>query len=342
MILQKDIIDAFVQLAATFSKENEKLQAAITRTYVENNWLTQDNYNLALSNWKEQLTPTNLSQFCEAYHYSNHPKSVGIIMAGNIPMVGFHDVLCVLLSGNKAVIKTSSDDKYVIPYLLKELIVVEPKLQSRIDFVERVQNTDAVIATGSNNTFRYFQHYFQHIPHLLRKNRKSMAILNGNESDRELDLLADDVFLYFGLGCRNVSLLALPASMNITRVLDHLMRYKELENHNKFANNYTYHRAILLMNSEQHLDTGFVLAKERKELNAPLSCINYFTYSNEEELDLFIKNNEENIQCIVGKYSHVNSVDYGQSQNPNIQDFADDVDTMKFLNSLHETTINTK
>ena len=165
-----------------------------------------------------------------------------------------------------------------------------------------------------------------------------MAILSGTETDEELDLLAEDVFQYFGLGCRNVSLLALPESLNITRILDHFMQYNHLENHNKFANNYTYHRAILLMNSEQHLDTGFVLAKERKELNAPLSCINYFTYSNNEELDVFIENNQENIQCIVGKYYKVDTLDYGQSQKPTIQDFADDVDTMKFLNSLHKTT----
>ena len=161
-----------------------------------------------------------------------------------------------------------------------------------------------------------------------------MAILTGNESENDLTLLADDIFQFYGLGCRNVSLIALPESINITRILDNVMHYKKLANHNKFANNYTYHKALLLMNNEQHLDTGFALAKERKELQAPLSCFNYFTYKNSDELDSFITLKKEEIQCIVGKYSSVDSIGFGKTQNPDIHDFADNIDTMKFLTSL--------
>jgi hypothetical protein len=332
MIEQSKVIDALVHLGTLLTEDNEELQAATNRTYVENNWLTNDNYTQSLAHWSASLSKDNLSKFAKPYHYSDNTKRVGIIMAGNIPMVGFHDLLCVLLSGHHAVVKPSSDDKYVILYIAK--VLRAKGLDTRLSIVERLNTIDAVIATGSNTSFRYFELYFKHIPSLLRKNRKSLAILSGKESGEELDALADDVFQYFGLGCRNVSLILIPREMDITRVLDHFMKYKELANHNKYANNYTYHRALLLMNQEQHLDTGFALPKERMSLQAPLACIHYAHYDKSAEVDNFLSENREDIQCIVGNYSSVANVALGSAQMPDLQDFADGIDTMSFLDDL--------
>ncbi|PCJ67391.1 MAG: acyl-CoA reductase [Bacteroidetes bacterium] len=332
MIEQSTVIQTLISLGDSFSKENEALNGAVNRSYLENSWLTKENYWTALEEWKEKLNEEALQNFSSNYTYSIEPRTVGIIMAGNIPMVGFHDLLCVLLSGNKAAIKPSSDDKVVMTYIVNFLS--NSPLSDVVTLVERLDKIDAVIATGSNNSYRYFERYFSHIPNVLRKNRKSIAILDGSESIQDLDLLADDVFQYFGLGCRNVSFIYLPKSMNITTVLDQFMKYKDLANHNKYANNYTYHRALLLMNSEQHLDTGFSLPKERLDLNAPLACIHYAYYDDKSEVDDFIKKNEENLQCIVGNYWTKDTISFGMAQNPDLQDFADKVDTMQFLDDL--------
>ncbi|MGB1038882.1 MAG: acyl-CoA reductase [Bacteroidia bacterium] len=326
------IIKAFNQLAESFEPSNEVLSANVGRTYVENNWLTKENYWLALTEWKRQLGKDSLQQFIANNAFSTSPKRVGIIMAGNIPMVGFHDLLCVLLSGNIAIVKPSSDDKYVIKYICSTLASLG--LDNKIEVVEKLEKIDAVIATGSNNSFKYFEYYFKSIPSLLRKNRKSLAILDGSETDEDLDNLATDVFQYFGLGCRNVALVFLPKSMNITRVLDHFMSHKDIENHNKFANNYTYHRALLLMNNEQHLDTGFLLCKEKKDLNVPLACLHYVYYENQEEVNDFIQENKENIQCVVGNYYQDGMIGFGDSQKPELQDFADNENTLDFLDNL--------
>lgn len=334
MLKQDAIISAFVSLGLQLNTSDEKLQFAVTKTYVENNWLTKENYWLALHHWKQELVADNLNTFVEPYTYVTTPKQVGVIMAGNIPLVGFHDLLCTLLCGHIAVIKPSSDDKYVMLQLAEWLIELEPKLQDRIRVVERLNKLDAVIATGSNNSFRYFEHYFRGIPSLLRKNRKSMAVLDGSESEQDLALLADDIFQYFGLGCRNVSFVYLPKSLDITTVLDACMSYKELANHNKYANNYTYHRALLLMNTEQHLDTGFALPKERESLHAPLACLHYAYYDREEQVATFIEKNESDIQCIVGNYSKLDTIPFGKAQKPDLQDFADGEDTLKFLTTL--------
>lgn len=332
MISREDCINRFVELGKLFTTDNEELSTCIQRTYVENNWLIEDNYWQAIREWKTKLTQDSLLAFAQDYTWSTSPKKVGIIMAGNIPMVGFHDLLCVLLSGHGANIKPSSDDKYVMLYIAG--ILASLGLEEKITVVERLDKIDVVIATGSNNSFRYFEHYFKHIPNLLRKNRKSLAILDGTETDEQLKDLADDVFQYFGLGCRNVSLLFLPKSLDIARVLDNFMQYADLSNHNKFANNYTYHKALLLMNTEQHLDTGFLLPKERLELNAPLACINYAYYESDTEVQSFIQENESKIQCVVGNYSKLDTIPFGKSQRPDLQDYADNVNTLNFLQNL--------
>ncbi len=327
---RSEIIQKLVELGKLLHVENEELNAVISKTYFENNWLIKDNYHKNIDYWSKKLNENSLQNFVRSYDLTKAPKNVGIIMAGNIPMVGFHDLLCVLLSGHHAEVKPSSDDKHVTTYICRKL----SEFGLRIKVVDKIENIDAVIATGSNNSFKYFQHYFGAKPNLLRKNRKSLAILNGNESSEELKLLGKDVFEYFGLGCRNVSLIMLPRSSSITDVLDQLMHYKDIGLHNKYANNYTYHRAMLLMNSEEHLDTGFLLVKKSNSLYAPLSCIHYYYYDDIAEIDTFISQNKENIQCIVGNYSEVENIPFGKAQEPELEDFADKIDTMSFLKNL--------
>jgi hypothetical protein len=335
MLNLSELITAFSKLDQVCTPQNQELQAAIQKSYFENNWLTNDNYWEAINNWLPILSVKNITNFCSDSEFAKNPKKVGIIMAGNIPMVGFHDLLCVLLSGNIAVIKPSSDDKHVMPYLLKALTKLNPELALHYIVVERMDKIDAVIATGSNNSFRYFEYYFKNTPSLLRKNRKSLAVISGEESSEELRLLADDVFKYYGLGCRNVSLIFIPTGFDFTKILDQFMAFTELSNHNKFANNYTYHRALLLMNSADHLDTGFALFQEKRDLNAPLSCIYYTFYDSLNEVYEYISDQEENIQCIVGKNIHSTFISLGTSQQPDLKDFADNINTFEFLNSLN-------
>ncbi len=335
MLKRSEIIDSLVHVGTLLNESNEALKSVILKTYVKNNWLTESNYWKSIGYWKEALTKESLSAFVKPYQYSINPRKVGIIMAGNIPLVGFHDLICVLLSGNKAIIKPSSEDEHVIKEIVNILIDHHKEFDTLITVVDKLTNIEAAIATGSNNSFKYFEYYFKDIPNLLRKNRKSLAILSGNETDEELELLSNDVFEYFGLGCRNVSLILLPQDMDITRVIDNFEKHNNLKNHNKFANNYTYHRAILLMNNEQHLDNGFALYKHRKDLNAPLACINYAHYNSLEEIEQFLDQNNQEIQCIVGNSSTYSKVNLGNAQTPNLQDFADDINTLEFLENLN-------
>lgn len=334
---QTRALKSLISLGDLLNPQNKELLSAISRTYAENNWLTEPNYLKSLSHWAEILNEKGLTSFMSPYSNCSKSLRVGVIMAGNIPMVGFHDLLCVLLSGHTAIVKPSSDDKYVMNYICETLNSFG--LQKPIEVAERLEGIDAVIATGSNNSHRYFEYYFRTKPSLLRKNRKSIAILSGNESLEELNLLSDDIFTYFGLGCRNVSTIAIPEGMDITKILDQTMSWQMLTDHNKYANNYTYHRALLLMNQAHHLDTGFCLIQNKRDLNAPLACLYYFEYKNEDDIREFLEENAENIQCTVGNYSDVCSVPFGESQKPDLQDYADGIDTMHFLSNLDKSTI---
>lgn len=335
MISQKDLISAFCHLSTILEDKNQDLINVINQSYANNNWLTSDNYWKSINHWKGSLTQDKIQEFISDYPIAPKPQTIGIIMAGNIPMVGFHDLLCVLLMGHTAQVKYSSDDPYVIEYLINCLKSYNPKLNNRIVVTERLQSIDAVIATGSNNSFRYFESYFKHLPRLLRKNRKSIAILDGSETEKEYELLAHDILTYFGLGCRNVSQLFIPNGRPIEKILDCMMDYSHLINHNKYANNYTYHKALLLMNSEQHLDTGFLLPKRRRDLLSPLACIHYDFYESIDEIDDFISKNKEDIQCIVGNYSSTDVIPFGKAQYPDLKDFADNKNTLEFLSTLN-------
>ncbi|RZK11181.1 MAG: acyl-CoA reductase, partial [Flavobacterium sp.] len=215
-----------------------------------NGWYTPEQVFFAVNSWAEALTKQNLDEWLSGYDLSNvEPKTVGLILAGNIPLVGFHDFLSVLLSGHKVLVKTSSNDQQLLPFLAKYLIAIEPKFSDYITFVDgKLEHFDAVIATGSNNTARYLEYYFKNHLSIIRKNRTSIAVLKGDETSEELRLLADDIFRYFGLGCRNVTKLLLPKDMKVDGLFENFVKYQEVINHNKYANNYDYNRAVYLLN----------------------------------------------------------------------------------------------
>ncbi|HQC07583.1 MAG TPA: acyl-CoA reductase [Kaistella chaponensis] len=314
-----------------YNEVDEKFAALLRKSEIENSWFTQESQRFALKQWADLLTEENLNHWLSKYKPSHDSKKVGLILAGNIPMVGFHDVISVILSQHIALIKLSSKDRTILPFLLnKWQEFSEAELQ--YEFVEKLQDFDAVIATGSNNTARYLEYYFKDHLSIIRKNRTSIAVLKGDETPEELQLLAEDIFRYYGLGCRNVTRLFIPQDFVIDGLFENFLNFKEIINHNKYANNYEYNRAIYLLNQERFWDNNFVMLKEDEALFSPLSVINFTRYKNIDEVKSFINENEENIQAIVAKPElGLDSIALGEAQNPDLETYADHVDTMQFL-----------
>ena len=314
----------------------EALENAIIKAKVKNQWFTSENSRIALSAWADELKTVKLNAWVADYSISeNTPKNIGIIMAGNLPLVGFHDLLTVLLSGNKALVKASSDDSELMPFILNKLIEFEPEFRPLIERVEKLTKPDAVIATGSNNTARYFEAYFNKYPNIIRKNRNSVAVISGDETEEDFKRLADDLFMYFGLGCRNVTKLYLPKGFDLNRIFAGIFHYDEIGYHNKYGNNYDYYRAIYMLNKEPFLENGFAILRENKNLGSPVAVINYEFYDNLEKLKQELKSVEEKIQCIVSLEKSIeNSVSFGHSQKPALNDYADGVDTINFLTKI--------
>ena len=314
-----------------YNEVDEKFAALLRKSEIENSWFTQESQRFALKQWADLLTEENLNHWLSKYKPSHNSKKVGLILAGNIPMVGFHDVISVILSQHIALIKLSSKDRTILPFLLnKWQEFSEAELQ--YEFVEKLQDFDAIIATGSNNTARYLEYYFKDHLSIIRKNRTSIAVLKGDETPEELQLLAEDIFRYYGLGCRNVTRLFIPQDFVIDGLFENFLNFKEIINHNKYANNYEYNRAIYLLNQERFWDNNFVMLKEDEALFSPLSVINFTRYKNIDEVKSFINENEENIQAIVAKPElGLDSIALGEAQNPDLETYADHVDTMQFL-----------
>ncbi len=296
-----------------------------------NGWYSEDMVRKSLNNHGNVLTSEDLQQWTSIYSYSETPKTVAVIMAGNIPLVGFHDFLCVLCAGHRILLKLSSEDDKIFPFLAECLFNMEPELKERIVFSKgKLSDFDAVIATGSDSSALYFEQYFSSYPHIFRKNRTSVAVLNGKEKKEDLEKLASDIFDYYGRGCRNVSHLLLPKSYNLDAVFEGIVGKGEVINNKKYGNNYDYNRAVHLMNKEKILDNNFVLLKETKELFSPLGMLYYHFYDTEEDVHSYLEENRDSIQCVVG----TNGIPFGQSQCPALGDYADRVDTMRWLNSL--------
>ena len=301
-----------------------------------NGWYTHDNVVFAIQSWAEALTKDNLDKWLSGYDFSNvNTKNVGIVLAGNIPLVGFHDFLSVLVSGHKVLVKTSSNDQHLLPFLAKYLVSVEPDLKNHIYFVEgKLENFDAVIATGSNNTARYFEYYFRDKPTIIRKSRNSVAVLNGSESKEQMIALGQDVFRYFGLGCRNVSKIFIPKGYNFDLFFNGMFPYSDVIKYEKYANNYDYNKAVFLMSNFNLLDNEFLIIKEDPSYASPISSVFYEFYEDIEQITTRLENDKEQIQCIVSNNIIQNSIAFGQTQRPNLWDYADNVDTISFLISL--------
>lgn len=314
-----------------YNENNTEFELLLKRSEIENPWFTLDNQKFALKQWTELLTEENISSWLKNYSVSKISKRVGLILAGNIPLVGLHDVISVVLSGHIPLIKLSSKDKQMVPFFLKKWNEFSGGVVA-YELVERLENFDAVIATGSNNTARYLEYYFKDHLSIIRKNRTSAAVLKGDETPEELQLLAEDIFRYFGLGCRNVTRVFIPEDFVIDRLFESFVGFQDIINHHKYANNYDYNRAVYLLNQDKFWDNNFVMLKEDEKLFSPLSVINFSRYSSLDEVKSFIAENEENIQCIVAKDElGLDSIPFGEAQHPALDTYADNVDTMKFL-----------
>lgn len=317
--------------AEEYHEDEQELSVLVQRSAAENPWFTAENIKLALSNWAQLLTEETLVKWTKPYKPSRIQKRVGLILAGNIPLVGWHDVVSVILSGHRALIKLSSKDQRLIPFLLRKWQdFSEEKIPYEI--VEKLADFDAVIATGSNNTARYLEYYFKDHPAIIRKNRTSVAVLSGKESDAELQNLGKDIFTYFGMGCRNVSRLFLPKKMELDRLFTNFTPYSDIINHHSYANNYDYHKAIYLLNGESFWDNNFVMIKEDSGLFTPLSVLYFSRYENLEEVTQFLTENSKDIQAVVAAPNlGLESVNFGEAQCPALDTYADNVDTMQFL-----------
>ena len=316
---------------ANFTEDDERFSSILRKSEIENSWFTVENQKISLMQWADLLTEKNIKKWLAEYQMAKAPKKVGLILAGNIPLVGFHDVISVILSQHIPVIKLSSKDKTMLPFLLSKWNEFsEDSIQ--YEFTERLTDYDAVIATGSNNTARYLEYYFKDSLSIIRKNRTSVAVLKGDETVEELELLAEDIFRYFGLGCRNVTRLFIPHDFLIDKIFESFLNFKNVINHHKYANNYEYNRAIYLLNAERFWDNNFVMLKEDEALFSPLSVLNFSRYEDIQEVHTFINENEKEIQAIVAKPElGFDSIDFGEAQNPSLDTYADKVDTMKFL-----------
>ncbi|MHA3787820.1 acyl-CoA reductase [Flavobacterium hauense] len=301
-----------------------------------NGWYTEEQVFFSLESWAEALTTENLDNWLSNYELDNiEPKTVGLVLAGNIPLVGFHDFLSVLITGHKALIKTSSNDQHLLPFLAKYLIAVEPEFADVITFTDgKLEGFDAVIATGSNNTARYFEYYFKNKPAIIRKNRNSAAILTGNESREELVGLGEDIFRYFGLGCRNVSKLFVPQGYDFKDFFEAIYEYKDVIFYDKYANNYDYNKAVFLMSNFKLLDNEFLTLKEDSGYASPISSVFYEFYDDLDTLKQKLETEQDQLQCVVSNKVTENSIPFGQTQKPELLDYADNVDTIAFLSKI--------
>ncbi len=336
-------LDARIRAFAALGQKIEhlpadELQQLKAVAHAKNPWFMPDFVGIALQGIVHFLKQENLKSWAGQYPEATHSKKVGIVMAGNIPAVGFHDLLCVLISGHTAMLKLSSKDEFLMKTMLAWLQEIEPAFANFIEIAERLNNAEAVIATGSDNTARYFKYYFDKKPHIIRQNRTAVAVLDGKESTEAINGLTSDIMLYFGLGCRNVSKIFVPKDYDFKAFLDVVndSTYAALIDNTKYRNNYDYNKSIYLVNGEPHLDSGVLLLRESKELVSPTAVVYYQTYENEAQMQLLLAEHQEKIQCVV---SHCHWIDEavgpGKAQLPELDNYADGIDTMEFLAQLH-------
>lgn len=332
MYLQQRIA-LLVELGEYLISDNEEWNHIKRRAEQKNGWFIQAFINKATQQIAENFLRKDLLENWAAGYgieeENNRPKTVGIVMAGNIPLVGFHDWLCVFISGHKAVIKLSSKDDILLKHLVEWMSRQNEEVIQLTRFEEQLKGCDAYIATGSNNTSRYFEYYFGKFPNIIRKNRTSVGLIRGNESEAELSALADDVHLYFGRGCRNITKLYVPRNYDFVPMINAFAGYKYFFDHQKYRNNYDYNLALRMLSKEFYMTSGSVIFSENPSLFTPVAQLHFEYYENLDLVKDFLNGNES-VQCIAGR----EEMPFGTLQTPRLTDYADGVDTLKFLQSL--------
>jgi len=336
----KDRIEALSYLGEEIDSGSDWLSESISIAYNENKWFTTENSWKALNAIRDQFLRTQILQsWSGRYEVADDvdSKRVGLVLAGNIPLVGFHDLMSTFISGHKSLIKCSSKDSVLLKAVITRMTDKYPASKPYFAFVDKLQDFDAVIATGSNNSARYFEQYFGKYPNIIRKNRSAVGVLNGTETEEDFMALGEDIFNYFGLGCRNVSKIYVPLDYKFDLMLETLHDgYKEVANHNKYRNNFDYNNALFLLNKVEFMMSGSLIITESKDITSRIATLHYEQYDNTELLSQHLKEDQDQIQCIVSKTPllGISTFNFGEAQKPSISDYADGVDTMHFLNSL--------
>lgn len=328
-----DRINAFASLGNYINQNTAELQAIIHKASIHNPWFTPKYITLSLQNIAVNFLEQNkLTTWISFYNISktNTPKTIAVVAAGNIPLVSFHDILCVLITGNQLQLKLSEKDNIILPFLFQQLIKINPAFEANIQIVHKLEKFDAIIATGSNNTANYFEYYFGKYKNIIRKNRNSVAILNGTETLNDLENLGHDVFDYFGLGCRNVSKIFVPKNYDLMQLKTGFAAFDFVMQHTQYMNNLDYQRTIYLMNQIPMLDIDFINIVENNSLYSPLACLHYEYYNTNDDVINYIIDEKDNLQCIVGK----EYLPFGKSQQPTLNDYADNIDILKFIINL--------
>ena len=334
--MKQQNINNLVRLGELLSK-TEQFDDIFDKAEQQNSWFTRANVIFAFKSWSDALSENNVKQWLSQYQLpqTTSPKKILIIMAGNLPLVGLHDLLCVLVTGHKAIVKLSSNDCVLLPYLITQMKTFAPEWTEAVTFTDdKVTEYDAVIATGSDNTARYFEYYFGKKPHIIRKNRHSVAVLTGKETPEELFALGKDIFLYYGLGCRSISKLFVPKGYDFNLLFQAIYPYKDIIQEQKYANNYDYNKAVYLMSLFQLLENGFLLLKEDEHYGSPIATLFYEYYTDVDSLKEKLTTDAEKIQCVVAHNFTTEEVDFGETQIPQLWDYADGVDTLNFLLKL--------
>ena len=334
--MKQQNINNLVRLGELLSK-TEQFNDIFDKAEQQNSWFTRANVIFAFKSWSDALSENNVKQWLSQYQLpqTTSPKKILIIMAGNLPLVGLHDLLCVLVTGHKAIVKLSSNDCVLLPYLITQMKTFAPEWTEAVTFTDdKVTEYDAVIATGSDNTARYFEYYFGKKPHIIRKNRHSVAVLTGKETPEELFALGKDIFLYYGLGCRSISKLFVPKGYDFNLLFQAIYPYKDIIQEQKYANNYDYNKAVYLMSLFQLLENGFLLLKEDEHYGSPIATLFYEYYTDVDSLKEKLTTDAEKIQCVVAHNFTTEEVAFGETQTPQLWDYADGVDTLNFLLKL--------
>ena len=329
----KSTIEIFTELGARLAEfgSDDASRSAMARAVATNKWFSASDIRYAVEALRsEMLDGEKIASWFSHYPSAGlgEPKRVAIIMAGNIPLVGFADLMCVIANGDIPYVKPSSKDAVLETYIEQLLQEIEPSL--RIERYSEDVDYDAVIATGGDSANLYFRSAFGDVPSLLRGSRHSVAVLSGKETKSELEQLADDIFIHSGLGCRNVSLVFVPKGFKLKLAVRKMCR--------AYHNNYLQSRALLTMQGAQFEDLGEAVLLRSKVVEFPrlLSQINVVEYSSLESVKEWLMAHDEALQCVVSTIEglHSRQVPFGKAQKPTIFDYADERDTMQFLLSV--------